>query len=141
MFCPKIPDLPIDTLCRHQFFDLVELLLHQGDLLIRTVAADSIKRETQTIQCGPSIFDELTALQVIQNSSSSGYNKLQENRDISLLRLSASFDSRRILDRNRLGEQLRWRTGRWAARLVSMSYVSCSSPQHVAQIFRTLRNI
>ena len=70
-------------------FDLVELLAHQSQLLLRPIAADPVECRFQRIERGTAVFHEFAALQMVEEFVVFRIEQAPGTRRYSLLRLSA----------------------------------------------------
>ena len=99
VFGLQLAQLPVHTLRRDQLFDLVELLAHERQLLLRPVASAPVERLFQRVKGGPPVFDEFAALQIVEKLFVFRIEQAPGDQEIELAAIEGTFDCGRIFDR------------------------------------------
>jgi hypothetical protein len=66
VFSLQVGQLPIHTLRCHEFFNVIEMLLQERDLLFDPIAAKIIERSLQRVEGSTTVFNKFSALYIVK---------------------------------------------------------------------------
>ena len=98
VFGLQFAQLPVHALGGDQFFDLVELLAHQCQLLLGPIPSDPVECRLQGIEGRAPVFHEFAALQVVEKFVVFGVEQAPRNQKVQLTAVECTFDCGGIFD-------------------------------------------
>ncbi len=88
----QIAELPVHAFRCHKLFDLIELLAHQRQLLLGAIAAHPVQSGFQRVESGPTVFDELTTLEIVEEFLVFRIEQTPRHEQIELAAIERTFN-------------------------------------------------